>query len=34
MSIKDFRVNNGILEFCANDGSSVITIPEGVPQHW
>lgn len=30
MSIKDFRINNGILEFCTTDGSSVITIPEGV----
>lgn len=30
MSVKDFSINNGILEFCANDGSSVITIPEGV----
>lgn len=30
MSVKDFSVNNGILEFCANDDSSVITIPEGV----
>lgn len=29
MSVKDFSINNGILEFCAND-SSVITIPEGV----
>lgn len=29
MSVKDFSVNNGVLEFCAND-SSVITIPEGV----
>lgn len=30
MSVKDFSVNNGVLEFCANDGSSVITIPEDV----
>jgi hypothetical protein len=30
MSIKDFNINNGILKFCANDDSSVITIPEGV----
>lgn len=31
MSVKDFSVNNGVLEFCANDSSSsVITIPEGV----
>jgi hypothetical protein len=30
MSIKDFSVNDGILEFCANYASSVITIPEGV----
>lgn len=30
MKVKDFRINNGVLEFCANDDSSIITIPEGV----
>lgn len=30
MKANDFRVNNGILEFCANDDSNAITIPEGV----
>lgn len=34
MKVKDFSVNNGVLEFCANDDSSAITIPEGIPQHW
>lgn len=30
MNVKDFSVNNGVLEFCANDDSSVIVIPKGV----
>lgn len=30
MKERNFNINEGILEFCANDDSSVITIPEGV----
>lgn len=30
MSVKDFNVYKGVLEFCANDDSTTITIPEGV----